>query len=308
MQLSNLYKNTKARVATGLVTLTLAGTLAVATPAYGKEVIETNQEYIAPVQTHAYQGPKDFKDRYGEEAFKELKNIQQKYANAIEAESTPLELAAQMKIVNYVGLENIMKAQLFVSEVEQEFNIYLTQNAPTIQNIAQDVEDAINGNTSGLEANLEKYMPVIEDAINLAKENAVEYYQENQEFVDRIVTDAKATLNDSELIAASEEFQQNIKETLTTQVMEFYGRNEQVFQQIIGDAQETITDPEFIGKLQSHQNTMNKVLINGIMGEEFAAQIDTMEVRIERLTTQKDQEIENLIEKLEIQRASEKGF
>ncbi len=308
--ISDFYKSTKGRIAASLATLTLAGALTVATPIRGQDIPEeTAQEvFIGPVEQYEYQGPKEFKARYGEAAFQELQGIQQKYAKAMQAENAALSQAAQMQVVSYIGLENLMKAQLFAQEVMQEFNAYAAQNDSLVQGITRDVQAALEGSTEGLEENLEKYLPVVEGAINLAKENALEYYQENQEFVDKVIADAEATLNNPELKAASEEFQTNVTERATTQFMEFYQRNKPVIDKLLQDAEATVIDEAFWSDIQKYQDSMKDVLVERVMGEEFAAEVDSMEVRVERLATQQNLEIQELINKLERQRALEKGF
>jgi len=309
MVLSNLYKSTKTKVATSLAALTLAGGIVIATPVYGRNIPNPTQtEFTAQVDTYDYEGPREFRDRYGEIAFQELMNIQQKYQLAMQSEGVALTDSAKTKVISYLGEENIENIESFVAEVQQEAMGFVIQNAPTIQGLVTDVEAALNGNTDGLEANIEKYIPVIQGAVNLAKENVTEFYQDNQVFVDRIVADVQATFNDPELIAAINEYQQGMKVTLTTQFIDFYQRNEQLMQRILGDARSTFTDEEFLGEIQIHQDVLGRAILKGIMGKEFVVQADSAEVRIERLDQQLNREIHDLIERLEKQRALQKDF
>lgn len=315
MSLSNLYKSTRTRVATSLAALTLAGGIAVASPVLGQDYLsgepinaEGTEVFIGPIEEYQFQGNEDFRARYGEEAFQDLQAIQGKYAKAMQAEGTKLNQAAQMKALNYIGLENILKAQAFATEVQGEFSEFLSQYSTEIEGITRDVQAALEGSTEGLEANIEKYMPVIEEGIAFVRDNATEYYQENQEFVDRVVADAKSTFSSPELAAAAEQYQTGMKETLTTQFMDFYERNKPLVDKILGDAQATVTDPEFLGELDMHSDAMRRAFLKEVMGDEFAAQVDSVEVRIERLAIQQDADIQELINELEAKRALEKGF
>jgi hypothetical protein len=310
MILSNLYRDTRARVTTTLAALTLAGGIALASPVYSQDIPEgtTPTEFVGPVENYEYQGPKEFRERYGEAAFKDLMSIQSKYQTAIHAEGTALGDSAQAKVLSYIGEENLRSIDAFVNEVKMEAFGFYVQNAPTIEELARDVEAAFNGSTEGLEANIEKYMPVVEGALNLARENATEFYVENQDLVDGFVADVQATFSDSELVAASNEYQQGMQETLVTQFMGFYERNKPLMEQILGDAEATISDPEFRGTLEGYNDKMGRVVLKQVMGEDFAAQVDSVEIIIEQLAEQQGIEIQDLIEELERQRALEKGF
>jgi len=268
--IQNLYNTTRAKVLTGLAAATLAGGITVANPAYGQP--ETSQ----PVSERVEQ-------------------VRARYQIAIEAQGDSLEVAAQEKVMSYFSEEQLENAEQFVNELKLKLATTYFAHAQTIEDMTADVKAAIEAQDfSGLEENLELYKTTAMDFIDVVREGGLEFYQENQPWIDQTIEDAKRTFTDPEFVAKMQEYDADMEKTWGGKFSEIYEANRPLLDQILEDVKTRFQDPTFIAQVEAHQDSIQRFVVGTVMGKDFLAEYDTIEANIDSLETQMELEIREI--------------